>query len=378
MMTMTTRSDTGEFALSPALARDFVVGEWLVQPARNRLQRVGRGLAHGAGTGSAGSAGSVSRADSAGAIERPLEPRLMNLLCFLAANGDKVLQREQLTRHLWPKVIVNENSLTRAVSELRKHLTLPGATTQYIETISKKGYRLLPVVTVVTESTTTTEATSVKHPARTAQTTFRTGLNAALSFLSAARVGAGMNPGAATSVAASVGLAFVLAVSLLLFNETEPNPATELSASDMDASGSRLAPAIDHNIMLSGIDETAGALNRMETPVLAPNGTGYAYIEYGSQGSTIYMGNLEHPSAPQVVYSSALVLSNLTWSPLGNKLIFLRQPIRASHAVFNEDQMEDNNEDADLLQLNLDTLEVHRLVPERDVPRQPASNAEPV
>ena len=77
-------------AAAPALARPFSLGDWRVLPQLNRLQHLTSGE------------------------ERQLEPRLIKLLCFLAANEHRVLSREELVQELWPRVIVNENSLTRA------------------------------------------------------------------------------------------------------------------------------------------------------------------------------------------------------------------------------------------------------------------------
>jgi len=75
--------------------------------------------------------------------ERQLEPRLMRLLCLLAENAGRVLTRDELITALWPRVVVNENSLTRAVSDLRRLLSPPnGRNIQFIQTVPKRGYRL--------------------------------------------------------------------------------------------------------------------------------------------------------------------------------------------------------------------------------------------
>ena len=95
----------------------FVLSNWVVNPELNCIWQGGE-PAH----------------------KRPLEPRLMHLLCFLAANQGQVLSRDQLTEELWPRVIVNENSLTRAVSELRKKLEIgKNSNNNYLETIPKDG-----------------------------------------------------------------------------------------------------------------------------------------------------------------------------------------------------------------------------------------------
>ena len=115
--------ETRELDTKPALSREFSVGEWRVLPQLNRIK--------------------LNSTDE----ERQLEPRLVRLLCFLGANEERVLSREELVQELWPRVVVNENSLTRAISELRKQLHSPDSLVpNYIETIPKRGYRLLPSI----------------------------------------------------------------------------------------------------------------------------------------------------------------------------------------------------------------------------------------
>lgn len=72
--------------------------------------------------------------------QQTLEPRLIKLLCMLAAEAGQVVERQRLIEALWPNVIVNENSLNRAVSDLRK--ALQGDGHSWIRTIPKRGYRL--------------------------------------------------------------------------------------------------------------------------------------------------------------------------------------------------------------------------------------------
>jgi len=112
----TADSETGPVDV---FAESFQLANWQVRPQRNQLY------------------------DSSEEETRRLEPRLMKLLCVLAHRQGEVLTREQLDDLLWPDSIVNENSLTRAISELRRKLTPPSASASvFIETIPKKGYRL--------------------------------------------------------------------------------------------------------------------------------------------------------------------------------------------------------------------------------------------
>lgn len=77
-----------------------------------------------------------------------LEPKVMELLVLLAANPGQVLGRERIVEALWPQVVVGDDSLARTVSKLRQALGDDARQPRYIETLSKRGYRLLaPVAT---------------------------------------------------------------------------------------------------------------------------------------------------------------------------------------------------------------------------------------
>ncbi len=96
----------------------FLLQRWRVEPETRQLQHLDSGEI------------------------RSLEPRLMRLLTLLAATPGRVLRRDALIEELWPRVIVNENSLTRAVSELRRKLETDSTAAPLIDTIPKTGYRL--------------------------------------------------------------------------------------------------------------------------------------------------------------------------------------------------------------------------------------------
>lgn len=86
-----------------------------------------------------------------------LEPKVMELLLCLAARSEQVVTRGELLNAVWANVVVCDQVLTRCVSELRKALNQASATGEpvspaclaqtsmrtYIETVPKRGYRLL-------------------------------------------------------------------------------------------------------------------------------------------------------------------------------------------------------------------------------------------
>jgi TolB-like protein len=75
-----------------------------------------------------------------------LEPKAMDLLVVLAERAGKVVGREELLSAVWPGVVVGDEVLTQAVIKLRKALGDTPSRPEYIETISKRGYRLIAAV----------------------------------------------------------------------------------------------------------------------------------------------------------------------------------------------------------------------------------------
>ena len=70
----------------------------------------------------------------------------MDLLVLLAERAGKVVSREELLSAVWPGVVVGDEVLTQAVIKLRKALGDAPRKPEYIETISKRGYRLIAAV----------------------------------------------------------------------------------------------------------------------------------------------------------------------------------------------------------------------------------------
>lgn len=102
-------------------ATPFKVGEWLVEPATDRL--------------------------TLGDQEVKLEPRVMDLLMCFAARPGEVITREQLEASVWSGMVVGYDSLTSAMNKLRKAFNDDPRNPKIIETVAKRGYRLIATVT---------------------------------------------------------------------------------------------------------------------------------------------------------------------------------------------------------------------------------------
>ena len=95
----------------------FLVGGWSVLPDRNLIRQAGATV--------------------------HLEPRVMDLLVYLAERPDEVLSTEQIINDVWPHAYVTDGALLTALSALRKALGDDPKRSTYIETIPKRGYRLI-------------------------------------------------------------------------------------------------------------------------------------------------------------------------------------------------------------------------------------------
>lgn len=78
-------------------------------------------------------------------VER-VRPLLMDVLLRLAFRPGEVVRRETLLEDVWPRRMVNDEVLSRAIAELRTHLGDDARGARYIETLPKIGYRLVAPV----------------------------------------------------------------------------------------------------------------------------------------------------------------------------------------------------------------------------------------
>jgi DNA-binding winged helix-turn-helix (wHTH) protein/TolB-like protein/Flp pilus assembly protein TadD len=75
-----------------------------------------------------------------------VEPKVMEVLMALAARPGEVMSREALLAAVWPGVVVGDEALTQCVIKLRRALADRPRQPAYVETIAKRGYRLIAPV----------------------------------------------------------------------------------------------------------------------------------------------------------------------------------------------------------------------------------------
>lgn len=75
-----------------------------------------------------------------------LEPQLMAILCYLVNHQDKVISRQELASNVWPNVVVEDNTISKAIGRLRKALDDDSRSPKYIQTVPKRGYRIIATI----------------------------------------------------------------------------------------------------------------------------------------------------------------------------------------------------------------------------------------
>src|SRR5579862_6982264 len=74
---------------------------------------------------------------------RQIEPRTFRLLVFLIENPGRALSKDEIMAAVWPDAVVSDNSLARAVTQIRKALDDDPKAPRYIETVPTVGYRFI-------------------------------------------------------------------------------------------------------------------------------------------------------------------------------------------------------------------------------------------
>ena len=233
----------------------FVVGDWLVEPHWNRICR--------------------------GEETVKLEPRVMRLLVTLAAVPDRPLQRQELLDTVWPDTFVNEEALSRAVSQLRRAFGDDAKAPRYLQTVHKGGYCLIAPVR-------DTAAHDASH---------------------ASPVPAPPSPhGRGGLLAAAIPLLLlVLLGGLFLYRGLAPSPQP---------------------IAVRPLVPLTSDPGREIDPALSPDGSRVAYLASTDTGYDVFVRGMDGGAALRLTHDT-LAKGHLTWSPNGDRVAFVAADVLA-------------------------------------------------
>ena len=76
-------------------------------------------------------------------VQHKLERRAMEVLVMLAERAGQVVRKDELIEAVWGRLAVSDHSVAMVISQLRRALRDDARAPKYIETITKRGYRLI-------------------------------------------------------------------------------------------------------------------------------------------------------------------------------------------------------------------------------------------
>jgi tetratricopeptide (TPR) repeat protein/DNA-binding winged helix-turn-helix (wHTH) protein len=125
---LTNRANEGA-AVDPALLQGFYLRDLLVDPVQGQV--------------------------TGGAVQVHLPPKAMEVLLCLASSPGTLVTREALIDEVWGTGHGSQEALSHAVSEIRHALDDHSDHPEYVQTLPKRGYRLIAEVAPVTAAAST-------------------------------------------------------------------------------------------------------------------------------------------------------------------------------------------------------------------------------
>ena len=250
-----------------------------------------------------------------------LEPRVMQVLVALARRAGQVVSRDDLLDEVWADTVVNEEALTRAVSELRKTFDDSAQNPAVIETIRGTGYCFVATVESEepAEAASSPESEAFNEASWYVRPTFIGAAIGALTIVVAAAVGALSLDGSDTAPTLLDTSPFTT------FDGRERTPA-------ISPDGSRVAFAwtgdTDDNYDIYLKQENTPSPLRLTDhpatdafPAWSPDGTSLAFIRITDSTHTLYripaLGG-----TPRKLLETRSALYGLDWAPDGESLLY--------------------------------------------------------
>jgi Tol biopolymer transport system component/DNA-binding winged helix-turn-helix (wHTH) protein len=284
----------------------FELGDWRVDATGNRLLR--------------------------GTEVRPLRHKAMALLVLLARRPGETVTRDEIVSAVWDgNRFVAPKAINTAVWAIRQALGDDPESPRYLQTIAKKGYRLIAPVRAVTPAADTlparpapTDTPLPGPPAAAAPRVFRTALVGALLLLVALgawQVAQRAMPApavaalpAATPLTHNPGLEYLGQVSpdgrLLAFAWWQGQGVGQLylrAAADLAATPT---------LVSSGLGEVQGL-------AWSPDGQALVFTAASAQGHcTLWLYRLRDQARRELARCQALFTPTVDWSPDGRWIVF--------------------------------------------------------
>ncbi len=268
-------------------SRLFRLGEWLVDPLTNRIERDGE--------------------------IRPLRHKAMELLVLLANNAGQVVSRDDIVRDIWDgNDLVASKGIANTIWTLRQLLDDTADSPIYIETIAKRGYRLLArvdmlephvVASVDVDDTLDDSASTSPQPLETIPDTNRDDVAPLPRESSFAKINSALRT--KRNVFVGLGLLIVLISAIWLVPWFMPSSA-RFASDPLWVTADRAR----HSVLVNN-DSTQVTL------AVSPSGKRFLYSDqlHRITSSTLMLGEISTPSTITELLRFDDSIQSIAWSP---------------------------------------------------------------
>ena len=278
-----TKLETRNFLIMQTTVNRFAVGDYIIEPQLNRI------------TGPEG----VS----------VVEPKVMHVLTCMATQPGNVLTKDALIKEVWEGTVVTDYVVSRSISQLRKIFSDSFKDPQYIETVSKTGYRLIAPVSFTepgSDGSSATLPSGDSRPASAASIEVVPSINAPHKVLEPAAKTSSSNKIAVNKIAVVLAVCLVALLAWTGLQLLPGQPSAPFSAALFTSS-----PGLEM------------------APVFSPDGSMVAFVRFNTDtrldvyvkmvdvkmvDSQVELRLTDHPGSD----------GSPTWSADGKKVIFQR------------------------------------------------------
>ena len=296
----------------------------------------------------------------------PLTPKAFDILLILVQNRNRIIEKDELMKLVWPHTAVEENNLTRNISSLRRALGERPEEHRYIVTIPGRGYRFAAEIPAATADT---DVVLERHARTRVLIEEQSETDRAIQPISTGAVE--RRPGRRSPFGLSLA---VVACALIAvagwryrsrqLEESQPPPRVvpltsvpdRAECNSLSPDGNRLAfSRHSDSPQLSGIYiKQIGSDSYLQVtrsaddwcPVWSPDSRHLAFSRYGRQEHSLYLVSALG-GEERKLYSGAPAAAPLDWSPDGKFIAFSAANLQpGSYSIFS---------------LTVETLETQRL-----------------
>ena len=111
------------YGISVDMSETFQLGDWEVNTSLNSLSRDNTSV--------------------------HLEPKMMDVLAYLSAHAGEVISTEQLLIEFWQGTFYGDAPVQKCIAMLRKKLGDNSRQPSYIETVQRRGYRIIANLSLI-------------------------------------------------------------------------------------------------------------------------------------------------------------------------------------------------------------------------------------